>query len=816
MKCLLKTKLLFICFGLFLSLASAAGNSNYGTPESIEGIVLDGETGIGLEFATVALYNSADSSLITGTITNSEGIFKISGLSKGDYFVRIDFVGYQMMDIPINIIENPEHQLKLDQIHLNPAYVNLQEVTIKNDAPYLSYKIDRKVVNVSQHISAAGGTASDVLENSPSVDTDIEGNVTLRGSPDFTVLIDGRPTILEGSDALNQIPASAIENIEIITNPSAKYNPDGTAGIINVKMKKSKSSGFSGLVSGSAGSTPLYSGNVLLNYKTEKMNLTGGAKYNYNISSMNKTLYRENYYTDSVFILNTKDTGNRFRSGLTLTGSIEYNIIENNILSVAGSYSEFNSGRNSYSQSTKQLQIGNILDYFTTDNSLHSSKNGFQLEFNDVHQFDTPDHQLNLSSTVYRGTGKSEEIQYQFITDENWIPIGTETESIKKFTYSDEISYDLYLDYTKPVGTNGFFEGGYQLSHDKSITDYLYQSYDQDIWLNNVLPSTVFDFSRTIHALYGTYSDRLGAYDLKVGLRSEYTHRVLEQGSNDDGFSYQKLDFYPSIYITRSFLNDHQIQLSYSRRINRPSDRFLSPVTNYSDGFYSFIGNPELEPEHANLVELNYQKDFGSSFLAIETFFRYTDNKITQVQNLTDNDLLVCTLDNLNSDYTTGAEIMGNFNPLSWWQINPSFSISRYQLNGTVETQDIIKTSTNWNTRLDNTFKLSTGTSFQVQGVYKSPSVTLTGNSDAMYGLNMAVRQELFNNKATLSLSVRDVFDTMHRSYTIDNIDYYVMGDMSREAPVFTLSFTYKFNNFINNDFNKGERNENTIDYELY
>jgi outer membrane receptor protein involved in Fe transport len=816
MKSILVKKLLFVGFRIFLSVASAASTAGNGTTGSVEGKVLDSGSSDGLEFATVALYNAADSSLITGTITDRDGIFKLSGLSEGDYFIRVDFVGYQKMDVPINIIENQENHLKLDLIYLNPAIEYIEEVTIKNDEPYLSYKIDRKVVNVSQHISSAGGTAADVLENSPSVDTDIEGNVTLRGSSDFTVLINGRPTILEGSDALSQIPASAIENIEIITNPSAKYDPDGTAGIINVKMKKSKSNGFSGLVSGSAGSTPLYSGNVLLNYKTEKMNVTGGAKYNYNNGSMNKTLYRENYYADSVFILNTKDTGNRFRSGLTLTGGIEYNIIENNTLSVAGSYSEFNSERNSYSQSSKQLLIGNILDYYTTDNSLHSSKNGFQFEFSDVHQFDTQNHQLNLSSTIYRGTGTSEEIQYQFITDENWIPIGPETESIKKLTYSDEISYDLYLDYTKPVGNNGFFEGGYQLSYDKSITDYIYQSYDQDIWSNDVLPSTVFDFSRTIHALYGTYSDRFGAYDFKVGLRSEYTHRVLEQESNEDIFSYQKLDFYPSVYITRSFLNDHQIQLSYSRRINRPRDKFLSPITNYSDGFYSFIGNPELEPEHANLIELNYQKDFGSSFLAIETFFRHTDNKITQVQHLTDSNLLIYTLDNLNSDYTMGAEIMGNFNPLSWWQINPSFSISRYQLNGTVDTQDIIKTSTNWNTRLDNTFNLSTGTSFQVQGVYKSPSVTLTGNTDAMYGLNMAVKQEIFNNKATLSLSVRDVFDTMHRSYTIDNIDYYVMGDMSREAPVFTLSFSYRFNNFKNNDFNKGERNENTIDYELY
>ena len=306
-----------IIFGLYFPSKGAISNEEFNTPGTIKGIVQDSKLEQALPYATVALYKTIDSSLVTGTITNGNGNFNLSGISEGNYYIEIDFIGFQKITVANIEYNDPYQQIDLGVIQLNPSSIELEEVTIKNNEPFLQYKIDRKVVNVSQHINAAGGSAIDVLENTPSVDTDMEGNVTLRGSSNFKVLIDGKPTILQGSDALSQLPASAIEEIEIITNPSAKYDPDGTAGIINVKLKKSKSSGLTGLISGSVGSSPLYSGNILLNYKLDKINFTAGATSNYNNGSMSKTLLRENYYPDSTSIINTSDSGDRLRSGLS-------------------------------------------------------------------------------------------------------------------------------------------------------------------------------------------------------------------------------------------------------------------------------------------------------------------------------------------------------------------------------------------------------------------------------------------------------------------------------------------------------------------
>ena len=777
--------------------------------------MIDSKLEESLSYASVALYNSADSSLVTGTITDESGNFNLTGVSEGNYFVEIEFIGFQKKTIADIAYSYQYQQIDLGVIHLNPSALELGEVTITNDEPFLQYKIDRKVVNVSQHINATGGTAIDVLENAPSMDTDIEGNITLRGSSNFKVLIDGKPTILEGSDALSQLPASAIEDIEIITNPSAKYDPDGTAGIINVKMKKSKSSGMTGLISGSVGSSPLYSGNILLNYKLDKINFTGGAKYNYNDGSISRSLFRENYFSDSTTIINTKDSGNRLRSGVSLLGGIEYNISEKNTLSLMGTFNNFYSERNNSSHSSLEKIPENIIDYYVTDNSLSGSNKGFQLEFNDTHQFDSPDHLLEISGTIYKGNGTTDELQFPFISDSDWVPLDLETENIQKLITSDESLYNLYFDYTRPIGTNGLLEGGYQFKYDRSETGYLFQTYELNSSVNNLISEDNYDFLRSIHAIYGTYTDRFGKYDIKLGIRAEYTDRVFTSESLLEDFTYNKLDFYPSLYVTRSFQNDQQIQLNYSRRINRPSDRYLNPIPRYSNGFYSFIGNPSLEPEYANSFELNYQKGFGASYIAAETFLRQTVNKITQIQSMTEDNILVYTMDNLNSDFTMGIELTGFFKATEWWQINPTFSLSKYQLNGEYDAEDIIKSSINWNASLDNTFKLKTGTTFQIQGVYKSPTVTLTGNMNASYGLNLAIKQDLFN-KASLTFSIRDVFGTMNRSYTLDNPDYYVVGDMSREAPIFTLSFSYRFNNFKNNDLSKSQRTDNMSDYNIY
>jgi len=270
----------------------------------IVGTIVEKGTETPMEFANIAVYKETDSTLVTGSITNEKGLFEITDLDYGDYYLVANFIGFDeenVVDIKLN---RSNRVYNLGEINLAPSTVAIGEVNVVADKAAVEYKLDKKVVNVSQVISAIGGTAVDVLENTPSVQVDIEGNVSLRGSGNFTVLIDGRPSVLSGSDALRQIPSSAIENIEIITNPSAKYEPDGAAGIINLVMKKNSMNGLNGIVNASVGTGEKYRSDFMLNYRFEKLNLFFGADWRDEINNGETGSERETYYNDTTEFLN--------------------------------------------------------------------------------------------------------------------------------------------------------------------------------------------------------------------------------------------------------------------------------------------------------------------------------------------------------------------------------------------------------------------------------------------------------------------------------------------------------------------------------
>lgn len=769
----------------------------------LSGTVLDAQ-GTPVEYATVSLFSMRDSKLVTGGITDAKGYFKIKEIKLGVYKVHIKFIGFNTKEIkPIYLMpkgrgKGQGTEQDLGKIQLAGSSVEIDDVNVVADKSHVQYKIDKKIINVSQDVNSAGGSAVDILENTPSINVDIDGNVELRGSSNFTVLIDGKPTVLEASEVLQQIPANVIENIEIITNPSAKFDADGAAGIINVIMKKKKQNGFNGVVNLSAGTRDKYKGNVLLNYKTGKFNFTGGVDYRDEMRYGSGMQNRETYYPDTTHFLNYDGDRNMNIFGYGFKGGVDYYINDNNTLSLSGRYGTREFSRNSYSYYHEWTNPSNIDDYYLRDNDLGYDGASYKINLDYNLKFKKPDQKLDVLLYYSNWDGKRFDDQFKYITDSEGNIIDNNPEKRKTDQITPRDQYRYQFDFTSPIGIDGILEAGYHGRFDISTSDYQISNFNESTgeWELDTDKSNKADFTRNIQAVYGTYTSKVLNLDYKIGLRTEYTDRILDQYTTGDIFTVNRLDFFPSAYLTKELNEKQQFQLSYSRRLNRPRNRNLNPFPNYSDPLNVSVGNPNLEPEFVDSYEFNFQNRFKKSFFSAEAFYRRKNNLITRVSILGEDNVIYRTYDNLNHDNSLGLELSANLQFNKWWRLNGSSSGYYYSIIGEINNEDISSESFNWNLRLNNTFSFKSNTRIQITGFYTGPSVTAQGSREAFYFTNLAVRQDFLQKKFSLTAQVRDIFNTMGHSFTSETDDFYTYSEFSREGQVITLSLTYRINNY--------------------
>jgi len=767
----------------------------------LSGIVFD-EEGTPVEYATVSLFSMRDSKLVTGGITDEKGHFKIKEIKLGVYKVSIKFIGFNTKVIkPIYLLpkgrgKGQGTEQDLGTIKLEGSAVEIDDINVVADKSHVQYKIDKKVVNVSQDINAAGGTAVDILENTPSINVDIDGNVELRGSTNFTVLIDGKPTVLEAADVLQQIPANAIENIEIITNPSAKFDPDGAAGIINIIMKKKKSQGFNGIINLSAGTRDKYKGNVLLNQRTGKFNFTAGFNYRNEMRYGSGMQDRLTYYPDTAFHMFYNGDRNMNILGYGFQGGIDYYINDNNTVSISGKYGEREFTRESVSNYHEWTNPVTVDDYYLRDNDMGYSGTAYNINLDYGLKFKKPDRKLDILLYYSMWDGKKIDHQFKYITDSEGNIIDNNPEKRKADEVNPREQYRYQFDYVSPIGENGIMEAGYQGRFDISTADYQY-SYDLlGTWIPDMEKSNKANFDRNIQAIYGTYASKLAGFDYKFGLRAEYTDRLINQYTTGEKHTINRFDYFPSAYITRELNKKQQLQLSYSRRINRPRGRHLNPFPNYSDPANVRVGNPALEPEYVDSYEFNFQNSFKKSFVSLEAFYRRTNNLMTRVNILGENNVIYRTYDNLNHDNSLGVEVTANLSLFKWWRFSGSGSGYYYSIIGEIQGRDISTESFNWRLRFNNTFNIKPNTRIQLTGFYTGKSVTAQGTRDPFYYANLAVRQDFLKKKLTLTAQLRDVFNSMKHTFTSDTDDFYTYSNFSREGQVLTLSVTYRINNY--------------------
>ncbi|HOY37945.1 MAG: TonB-dependent receptor [Bacteroidales bacterium] len=782
---------------LFFSTVSNAQEGPRGNAPAdgiIFGTIIDNKSNEPIEYANVSIYSLRDSTLVSGGISNKKGVFQITSLRYGKYYVDIDFIGYKKIRVN-DVFINPENNnVSLGKIKLSPAVEMLNEVEIEAEGPSVEYKIDRKVITVDKNLSAAGGTAVDVLENTPSVQTDIDGNVSIRGNSNFLVLIDGRPSPVQGSDALQQIPAGSIQSIEIITNPSAKYDPDGVGGIINVILKKDKRTGINGLFSLSYGSFNTLGGDFLVNMRTEKFNFFVGGNYNNRLNKSSGNSEQRTYASDTLFVYK-ESQNNRGREDGKLRGGFDFFITPNDVITLSGNIGKdgMHSGADEYFTSY-WLRDNMVSDSISYNNVNSGQHNGlyYSADLNFQHKFLKKGHELT-AYTYFDYDDNDENDQYtQYFS-------ATDTNSYRTREFSISRNLRGQIDYTLPLFEKGKLEAGYQVKQKWSSNNYDYQSLIVDDWVDSLTNN--YSFDQNIQSGYLTFSHEVGKFGYMLGLRSEYTNRTIHQAAVIVPFDsvYKAFNVFPTLHLSYQLPWEMQVMTSYSRRINRPWDFFLDPYPEVTDAYNIRQGNPMLAPESTNSAELNLQKRFGNNFVSIEGFYRYTTNKFERIKKVSpdNSEIMISTWENIGKDMSLGGELMGNVNLTKWWNLNLSGEAYYYEIVADASGNVNSNNTFTWGARMNNTFKIKkTGTTFQLSGFLRGNSITSQGTTKGSGMVNIALRQDFLDRSLSVTFNLRDIFNTMNHEFISETESFYSYTYMNRKSPTFNITITYKLNDF--------------------
>ena len=771
---------------------------------SVKGTVKGEMSKLPVKFANAALFSLRDSSVVAGAVADENGNFIIENIPYGRYYLVIDFIGFYKKTISGIKLYPQKKEFDAGVIMLKDASENIDEVVVSGERNQVEYKIDRKVVNISKDINSSGGTLVDALENAPSIQVDIDGNVTMRGSSNFQVLIDGKPTVLDANDILQQIPASAVENVEIITNPSVKFDPDGTTGIINIIMKKTHKKGFNGIVNTSIGTGDKYSADFLVNIRRKKVGFYFGANYGDRSSYSTGNSLRTTSNNDTTDYLSSDSKRTHARKYYSVKGGIDFYLNKKNTLSFSGRYGYFGFKMNSFSD-ISEYTSPKALDLYTVNDGRFEIGGGFYSATTDfTHNFAKKGHSLVFSVDYSVRSGGIDNTVGIIETDKNFNENFSETK-YRTFQDRGRDRVRAKVDYTLPINEKSKFEAGYQVRLLNAGGDYIYEDFTGGDWIENTSLSNDMIFTRNIHSLYTSYSGEFAGIGFMAGIRGEYTDRMINQLTTGEEYPINRFDFFPSLHFSKQISKTDQVQLSYSRRVNRPRHWYLNPFLSYTDAYSVRQGNPGLLPEFIDSYELSYNKRIKKSIVNIDAYYRQTNNSINRVQELYGDDKILYTFDNLNKEYAYGSEISGNLTLTRKWRMFANINLYKFNLEGETAGVTTDLKSFNYDMKLNSTYMFTKNSRLQINGFYNAPTVTVQGSRKAFYIVSAAYRQEFFKRKFSVVLRVNDIFKTGKYITNTEGIGFTSYSEMLRESPVFMLSLSYKINNYKQK---RGERND--------
>ncbi len=760
----------------------------------LSGTVIDKDTGQPLEYATLVLQSVRNPEMITGGITDTTGKFEIETRA-GRYNISVEYISYTTYTLENQLLRS---DTDLGQITLGIDVSQLDEVEVVAERTTVELRLDKKIYNVGKDLTVRGGTVSDVLDNVPSVSVDVEGNVQLRGNDDVRILINGKPSAITGlnsTEALRQLPAESIEKVEVITSPSARYDAEGSGGIINIVLRRSKLQGLNGALTTNFG-YPLSAGiNGNLNFRTGAFNIFTNTGYNYRERPGNSLNDTDFFNQDGTFINSIREERDfdRIRKGLNANFGIEWYVGKNTSIT----NSIFVRDRNNSSETTNNFSqtnaAGSATSGFRFDPETEDDKS-FQYAFNFDTQFNgNSQHKLTFAFQYET----SDEIEESLIVQN-----GFDSENVR--TAEDQQRLFFQMDYVVPLGKNAQFEMGYRGDFNQLETDY------DVVFISPTLdelgisdPSNLLDFEQQINAFYTQYGNKFGKFSFLSGLRYEATKQIVNQLETND---FNENDFnglFPTLNLNYELSESESFQFGYNRRIRRPRSFFLNPFPSRSSPTNLFQGNPNLAPSFSNQVDLGYLKRFKKLTLNGSIYYQKATDVITFITEdtgettLFDGEIVSVlrrTPVNLAENERYGAEMTANYRPTRKWNLNGNFNLFNLVTRGDFNGQNFDAENLSWFIRLNNKITLPKSIDWQTRVFYRGPTENAQTRNQGIFSLDLAFSKDFFKEKASLAFNVSDVFNSRRRVSETITPFFETDSEFQFRVRSYNLSFTYRFN----------------------
>tara|TARA_B110000090_G_scaffold195148_1_gene230942 strand:- start:788 stop:3187 length:2400 start_codon:yes stop_codon:yes gene_type:complete len=781
---------------LFISFSIKAQNKNQGKISfgSISGTVLDLQTKKPLPYVSITCKTLKDN-ILTGVVTNRKGVFIIKRLPLDTLFIDIQFIGYKKVEKKIIIMTAKE--IKIPTLYLEEETAVLDAVIIESERASVIQKIDRRVINISKDLASTGTNSLQMLENIPSVEVNLQsGTISLRGNENVRVLIDGKPSSLSTAQLLKQLPSSSVKSVELITNPSAKYNPEGMSGIINILLKKNSTRGFNGAISLGAEQSinRRPTGSLNFNYQTGKVNFYG----NYGVDS-------GKFETFAAFDRTDKNLSQRIdyldhSTSHYIKSGVDFYMNTKNTLSF---YTTQNFIDTDFFVNTKTRENGNTI-LNTTNLSVYYIKE--QL-YNLNYKLDLDDKGQHLEFEISHSESSSPQNDFMVETIN---PID------KIYNYTNTIINDnrillMNIDYVKPL-KNGTLELGIEARNQKSFN---YIITDQEVETGSI-PSTLargnstFNYDREIYSTYINLNTKYKKIGIQAGLRFEQfsVDGLFSNTIQTDTEVYTDAIFsiYPSAFLTYHHSENNEFQFGYSRRVDRPGINQVTPIQEWTSPLTISVGNRELTPQFTNSFEVNYTKEN----FTLGGFYRRTTDKIGRIINKDplQIDRQILSYENYNTSDSYGIEISGSYKPRKWWTIRPSSSLYTQESIGFInDLRESIK-NVLFRARISNRFQASKKLSFQLSGSYKGKSENVQFKVNPYFLVNASARLSVLKGKGTISIRGTDIFDNFKQAFSSSN-PFPQTGIFTLEYSSIYLGFSYKFGSKKNKDRDRKYRENN-------
>jgi iron complex outermembrane recepter protein len=761
----------------------------------ITGKLADGSNNRPLEFAQIALMDH-DSSLVAGAVSDLSGSFEIATNQTGDFLLRSSYVGYEEHWMPLTVNHGAN---RLGTISLMPGAVGLDEVQVSAAAVLFRSEADKRVFNVENMTISEGGTAIQLLETLPSVQVDEEGRISLRGSGNILIYINGRPVNLLSDDTesiLEQYPANAIKEVELITNPSARYDAEGIGGIINIVLKDGRRQGLNGQLNASAATGHKYTAGFNLNYRNNRFNFSSGYSYQYRELWEETHSFRERFDGVGSPVLDHDYHNRNFTQGHLFRNSLDYELGENSSLRL------FTNMNHSARERERTYNIRSIQSLSALDSLyvryLDEDQSSINIETGLAYAWHDNGRSLNfMASYAYSQQWRIEYFDQLFF-DHTIQEVATKRVDQ---TYERPIKNQLWLfqlDYEQPLFENYRLETGLKstLRPDEreqvfNVFDFEKQEYVLDDWVTNQ-----FRHDEQIHAAYVILRSPVkGRWSYLAGLRAEQTITQSYQPRIDSTFNYNYFSLFPSLFVNYALGENRDLQFNVARRIRRPSVTSLQPFINAQDFFNLRLGNPYLQPEYTISTELNYIQSWERYMLSAGLFNRHTVNALSRVFVLVDNATMV-TWTNANTQSATGMEVVNYLYLNSNMDATVTANFYHAEVSGTGEGGAFSNQSYSWSVSLLGNANLPGWFSTQLAANYQGPQVIPNGKVQAVFSMNIGLRRNIMNQRGTISLNLTDVFNSRNFSLVTENERFYQLREFTRESRIATLSFTYRFQGY--------------------